>query len=35
VEAQEKKEAACYEEVRSEEEIKGGGSVKIPGLSRN
>jgi hypothetical protein len=29
-EAQEKKEAPCYEEVPSGEEIKGGGSVKIP-----
>jgi hypothetical protein len=27
--AQETKEAPCYEEVRSGEEIKGGGSVKI------
>jgi hypothetical protein len=32
-EAQEKKEAPCYEEVHSGEEIKGGGSVKIPGLN--
>jgi hypothetical protein len=28
-EAQETKEAPCYEEVHSGEEIKGGGSVKI------
>jgi hypothetical protein len=27
--AQETKEAPCYEEVHSGEEIKGGGSVKI------
>ena len=29
VQAQETKEAPCYEEVHSGEEIKGGGSVKI------
>jgi hypothetical protein len=33
--AQAKREAPCYEEVRSEEEIKGGRSVKIPGLNRS
>jgi hypothetical protein len=31
--AQEKKEAPCYEEVHSGEEIKGCGSVKFPGLN--